>query len=361
MTVRDRQPGPGSSRLRVALIHHRYAPRGGMEAYLAALVRGFQDVGDSVELFVQSAERALVAARPVPVHTQPGRWMPHRLRPSWFARRIRRTVRPDAFDLVISLTRTNCQDVVVCGGTHRGYLAAMSQRPGLFDRSQVRLELAGFEGTPTIVAHSRRVAAEITDLYAVPTDRVVTIYPPVDDARFRYVTANERQRFRCDLGVASGKTVLLFAGNAHPCKRYDELLAALGRLPADQYELLVAGRCPPPRRMNVRALGFQAHLRSVYGAADLTVLPSQYEAFGLVVAESLACGTPVVVSDRVGAGELVGAGEGMVRPMPDAGAIARAIEDAAGEEMKVAPGFAERNGLTVQEHVRRMKDLAGRR
>lgn len=347
--------------MRVAIIHHRYAPRGGMEAYLATLVRGFQQAGDAVELFVQRADPALVAARPVPVHLMPGRWVPHRLRPAWFARRVRRTVRRDAFDLILSLTRTDGQDVVVCGGTHRGYLTAMGRRPGLFDRSQVRLEQAGLTATPVVVAHSRRVAAEVIDLYSVPPDRVVTIYPPVDDARFQYVTAEERRRFRADLGVPAGKTVLLYAGNADPCKQYSDLLAALDRLPTDRYELVVAGRCPPARRANVRAVGFRSDLRAVYGAADWTVLPSRYEAFGLVVAESLACGTPVVVSDRVGAAEVVGADEGLVRPMPDPTAIARAIAEAAATEFRVAAGFAERAGLTVEEHVRRLKELAGRR
>ena len=54
----------------------------------------------------------------------------------------------------------------------------------------------------------------------------------------------------------------------------------------------------------VRFLGFvnQTQLPAIYTSADLLVLPSVYDAFGVVVNEAMLCGCPVVVSDRVGAG-----------------------------------------------------------
>jgi glycosyltransferase involved in cell wall biosynthesis len=54
----------------------------------------------------------------------------------------------------------------------------------------------------------------------------------------------------------------------------------------------------------VRFLGFvnQSQMPSIYTASDLLVLPSEYDAFGVVVNEAMLCGCPVSVSDRVGAG-----------------------------------------------------------
>jgi glycosyltransferase involved in cell wall biosynthesis len=76
----------------------------------------------------------------------------------------------------------------------------------------------------------------------------------------------------------------------------------------------------------VRFLGFvnQSQLPSVYRAADLFVLPSLFEPFGLVVNEAMLCGLPVAVSDRVGAKyDLVRPDEnGYVFPAGDVEALA---------------------------------------
>ena len=55
-------------------------------------------------------------------------------------------------------------------------------------------------------------------------------------------------------------------------------------------------------------------MASLYSAVDYVVLPSHYEPFGLVVAESLESGTPVVVTASVGAAEILGEEDGVVIP-----------------------------------------------
>jgi glycosyltransferase involved in cell wall biosynthesis len=81
----------------------------------------------------------------------------------------------------------------------------------------------------------------------------------------------------------------------------------------------------------IRFLGFmnQSQLPSVYRAADLLVLPSYYEPFGLVVNEGMLCGLPVVVSDRVGAKfDLVRPGEnGYVFPVGNVNALAGILKE----------------------------------
>ena len=53
------------------------------------------------------------------------------------------------------------------------------------------------------------------------------------------------------------------------------------------------------------AVSIATDVETVFGALDLFVLPAHIEEFGLVVAEAMACATPVLVSDRVGASELL--------------------------------------------------------
>jgi glycosyltransferase involved in cell wall biosynthesis len=79
-------------------------------------------------------------------------------------------------------------------------------------------------------------------------------------------------------------------------------------------------------------------LPSLYAVADLFVLPSTFEPWGAVVAEALACGLPVVVSDRVGcAPDLVRPGEnGWVVPAGDVGALAAVLGEALADPARLA-------------------------
>jgi len=67
----------------------------------------------------------------------------------------------------------------------------------------------------------------------------------------------------------------------------------------------------------------QPELAAELRRADCLVLPSRNDSYGMVVAEALACGLPVLVSDMVGAGELVTTGRnGWIVPAGDAAALA---------------------------------------
>ena len=85
----------------------------------------------------------------------------------------------------------------------------------------------------------------------------------------------------------------------------------------------------------VRFLGFmnQSQLPSIYRASNLFVLPSEYDAFGVVVNEAMLCGCAVAVSDRVGAGpDLVRPENGFVFPCGDVGALVQVLRSATGNK-----------------------------
>ena len=81
-----------------------------------------------------------------------------------------------------------------------------------------------------------------------------------------------------------------------------------------------------------------AELPAVYAAADLFVLPSRFEPWGAVVLEAMACGLPVIVSDKVGcAPDLVRPGEnGWIVPAGDPDALAAALREALAEPEQLA-------------------------
>jgi len=126
---------------------------------------------------------------------------------------------------------------------------------------------------------------------------------------------------RCHLGL-NGETIILFVGRMVPLKGIDKLLKAMTYLERERkIELLLIGGDEHSQKeiqrlkilskslkinKSVIFLGLvkQEMLPFFYSAADLCVVPSYYESFGLVVLESLACGTPVVAT-KVGGAESV--------------------------------------------------------
>jgi glycosyltransferase involved in cell wall biosynthesis len=126
----------------------------------------------------------------------------------------------------------------------------------------------------------------------------------------------------------------LFVGRLVEAKGLDDLLAARRLRPFP--ELVVAGTGPLEKRLRaepgVRVLGFQPRERLIelYALAELTAVPSRFEPWGVVINEALACGSPVVASDAVGAAvDLVRDGrDGRVFAAGDTAALADALASA---------------------------------
>lgn len=185
-------------------------------------------------------------------------------------------------------------------------------------------------------------AAEQRQLQILDVDAaVVRLVPnPVDLAEF--TSPVPRARFRDRFGVpdASAAQLVMFLGKLTPRKRVDVLIRAFAQLGRQNARLVIAGNdmgAGSDIRALVRALGIEA--RTIFTGllrgperlealadADVLVYPSQDEIFGLVPLEAILCGTPVIVADDSGCGEIVGrAGGGQVVPAGDVAALARAI------------------------------------
>ena len=145
---------------------------------------------------------------------------------------------------------------------------------------------------------------------------------------------------------------VLYHGNKRAHKNVPRLVDAFGRLCRERdwpHQLVIAGRDDPgerefdgrPIRAVVTALGLAARVRytgfidehelpAVFSGADVTVVPSLYEGFGLTALEAMACGCPVVVSNRGGLAEVVGHAGIQVDPLDTdaiAGAMRRVVRD----------------------------------
>lgn len=151
------------------------------------------------------------------------------------------------------------------------------------------------------------------------------------------VTEEEKLRLRQELGVAEAKMVLAIGQFIHR-KGFDVLLRSAAALDKDVGIYIVGGEATEAYRalreelglQNVHFLGFQKkeHLAKLYQAADLFVLPTREDIWGLVINEALAYGLPTITTDRCVAGlELIEDGvNGYIVPVEDEKALAEKIQ-----------------------------------
>jgi len=169
----------------------------------------------------------------------------------------------------------------------------------------------------------------------------LVFYAPfaIDVDRFQTTASrvrSNRKRNRQDLGVPEGVQVVAFAGKFVDIKRPEDVVA-LAVLMGDSAHFLMIGDGPRMQTLRAAAEGLpitftgflnQEQIAEALACADVLVLPSMHEAWGLIVNEGIACGCVPVVSDRVGCGPDLVNGIGEVYPVGDVEGLAVAVERA---------------------------------
>lgn len=182
-----------------------------------------------------------------------------------------------------------------------------------------------------IVAATIAEVTQLRFLYKAPSDKLVIIPPGVDVSHFYPIPADEAKLY---VGLKPDDRMVLFVGRIEPLKGVDTLIQAMSCLQlkeSQRVHLAIIGGDPSasPREMSgemarlqklcddlsvgqtVVFLGKrdQDRLPYYYSAAELLVMPSHYESFGMVALEAMACGTPVIASEVGGLAYLVRDGE----------------------------------------------------
>jgi UDP-glucose:(heptosyl)LPS alpha-1,3-glucosyltransferase len=166
-----------------------------------------------------------------------------------------------------------------------------------------------------VIAVSRRVAGDLRMLYHCKAP-ISVIYHGVDLRTFTPARENPiRNTVRAECNLAGDEMAFLFVGDMRKGGR--QCIHALSRLPAGK--LLFISRSPDAAYRSlacqmgvgerVHSLGTIAQVQKYYAAADALLLPTHYDAFGMVVTEAMASALPVIVSRQAGAAELIAQGE----------------------------------------------------
>ncbi|MCX8037015.1 MAG: glycosyltransferase family 4 protein [Candidatus Sumerlaeia bacterium] len=207
---------------------------------------------------------------------------------------------------------------------------------GRFLRATLPRRLKEMDRIITISEATRR---DLIELLHVPPERIAVVYLGVDPRFRRVESPAERAAVCARYGLPD--RFILFIGTLEPRKNVERLIEACARVRSeirDAPHLVVAGsRAQGAAQVDAAVARFdlgghvvfagyvpQADLPALYSAADLFVLPSLYEGFGMPVVEAMACGTPVVAGDTSSLRELVTGRGTLVNPL-HADDIARGI------------------------------------
>lgn len=212
------------------------------------------------------------------------------------------------------------------------------------DRAHVEAEVVAC--SDRVVASTLEERAELVADYGAEPDRIEVIPPGVDHATF---SPGDRDAARARLALPAGPT-LLFVGRIQPLKGADLALRCLAELPGAATLVVVGGPSGADgvaelERLHVLARDLdladrvrwvspQPHeaLADWYRSADVCLVPSRSESFGLVALEAAACGTPVVATNVGGLRSLVDDGQtGYLVDVRTASAFAEPVERLLGD------------------------------
>lgn len=190
-------------------------------------------------------------------------------------------------------------------------------------------------------------------LGAAKPGRMVTVYNGIDLTRFHASPVSQ--------AVVTGPLKLLAVGRFHPQKDYPSLIEAVDILRHDEscpeFQLEIAGDGPERSQIEemveskrlgdcIKLLGVRDDVPDLMQKADIFVLSSAYEGFGLVVAEAMACEKIVVATDCGGVKEVLG-GNGFLVPPRSPDSLAHSLRKALAMDEAEARAMGQR----ARKHV----------
>ncbi|MAT98031.1 MAG: glycosyl transferase [Anaerolineaceae bacterium] len=179
-----------------------------------------------------------------------------------------------------------------------------------------------------LIAATPAEEAQLIELYNADPSKIAIIPPGVDLERFQPIAKDVAKK---RVGIPCGDTNILFAGRIEPLKGIDTMLRAMALIQERRPEVLhnacmaIIGGDPwaddldeEMARLQQLRTDLDIHdlvtflgakdqdlLPNYYAAAEMVVMPSHYESFGMVALEAMAMGTPVIASEVGGLAHLV--------------------------------------------------------
>ncbi len=311
--------------MRVALTYPGVHRRGGVERVAFESSRFLASRGHTIDVYAGDWEEdssSSIRYHRVSVQQKPGF-----LRPLRFRRACSRAVETAGFD---ALSTFGCEcpfgGVFWAQSVHRAWIehsrilrsrfspGRIKQRLNPMHPVLLRMESAHFRERRyrKVIALTAEVQADLHRYYGVPAEDVVVIPNGFSPSEFSYLAASIcRAEMRTGLGYTPDDRVVVFVANELERKGFGPLLRAIASLGDSRVHLLAVGRLDTHAYAGeiaqlgmgdrVKFTGPTREAARYFAASDLFALPTQYEAWGLVIVEAMACGLPAVTSRLAGA------------------------------------------------------------
>ena len=241
---------------------------------------------------------------------------------AWFANR---KISKMNFDLIHTHDRIFDADIFTMHGIpHRVWVHEVRKKSmSLFDRATCMVEryLVNNTRCKIFLPVSSLTEEKFLQEYKMEQEKLHVIHPGVDIARFQKLDREHcRKEIREQFKIDPYDIVILFVSMNFKIKGLDYVMAAVGKAkasyPSHNVKLLVVGKGDYKKysalaqktgiRDNVIFAGIQKeNLEKIYLASDIFMMLSRFDTFGITVLEAMASSLPVIISDNVGAKDLV--------------------------------------------------------
>ncbi|MFH1480451.1 MAG: glycosyltransferase family 4 protein [Pseudomonadota bacterium] len=310
---------------------------------IAFVIPRFGGVGGS-ERFVSELADQMVFQEDFEIHVLANRWYnenplirfhkipiiryPRIMRPVIFAFLVKKEIEKSHFDLIHAHDRIFRMDILTMHGIpHKTWVKKVRHKHlSLFDRTTSWVEKRGINGhyCPVVLPVSELVREELQKLYDIPESKIKVVHPGVSAERFSFFNKEAcRNAIRRKYGFLLNDLVILFVSMNFEVKRLDLLIKGMAALVnhdkrCHPVKLLVVGKGNKSKYLQIARnfgvadriafCGITHEVEKYYLASDLFVMPSSYDTFGLVVLEAMMAGLPVIITENVGAKDLVRSG-----------------------------------------------------
>jgi UDP-glucose:(heptosyl)LPS alpha-1,3-glucosyltransferase len=311
--------------------------KGGAERYLVDLCTRMATEGYEVHVYAEHHDEEDPRIHFHPVKTIP---FPKSLRLLSFAIRATREIENGEYDITFGVGNTLKADILQPhGGVHWAWfwrslriynnaiLWAIKLLGRVFSLKQWAsgwIQDAPFKrkGFSKIIAISDMVKEDLMRWYPIPEERIAVVYNGVDIEHFHPRNRQYREEIRRRHGIGGEDRVLLFVSNNFRMKGLGFLIKALADVRKGgppPFKLLILGRDRQGPYLHLaREIGISGEVvfagstgepEKYYGAADLLIHPTFYDACSLTVLEALASGLPVITTHSNGASGLITQGQ----------------------------------------------------
>ncbi len=311
----------------IAFIQKKVSPYGGGEMFALRFIREMKKLGYLITLLANSIDPSIEEDFKfirIPI------WKPFSfLKILSFAKFCSKAAHGSSFSLIISNERTFYQDIYFAGeGCHQSWLRQRYRQTTRLKKWLIRINPLHWtilyleklclsnSRLKTVIAFSERTKKELMEEHGLSKDKIKVVY---HGAPASSSTDVDRDTLRKDMGISGNDLVILFIGSGFERKGLKFLIEAVSCLEKNNIHLFVVGkgRTGAYKKQvknlklegKVHFFGRNPNTFFFYNIADIFVLPTIYEPFGLVVLEAMSYKVPVVVSQYAGASELIKDGE----------------------------------------------------